>query len=996
MPADAAARRRAVERRAAPARPARRAPVAAAARRRGEGRAPVSTDACRAFDICDPLPTGTTLLEASAGTGKTWTIGALVTRYVAEGVVTLDADADRHLRPRRQPGAPRTGPHPARRGRARARRARVGDRPQRPRRRCCSTRPTTSCEERRQRLRDALGAFDGATIATTHQFCHLVLRSLGVAGDTDANATLVEDLEDLLGEVVDDLYLSSLRRARRPPPFSHADALAPGRGPRPATRRRGWSRPTPIPSTGPGQRVAFARDGARRARPAQASPRRAELRRPALPARRRADRRRRRPPAQRMRRRWQVVLVDEFQDTDPVQWKVLDRAFTGHATMVLIGDPKQAIYAFRGGDVTTYLQAAATATTRKTLAVNWRSDSAPARLAADGPARRRARRRARSSSATSERTTRAAGSTGAGAPFRLRVVRKDVARRSAQDEAARSGRSGRTCTTTWRATSSGCSPPAPPSTGEPLAAARRRRHRLQEQRPAAGAAGARRRSACPPSSPAAAACSRPRPRPTGCGCSRRSSSRTAPPGSAVRRSRRSSGAPRPSSTRRGTHSPTGSPSTARDWAELFASRGVAAVLEAAVIAGLTARVLSRRRRRAAAHRPAARRPVAAPVGHRRAARSRRPADLAAGADGRRQGRGRQRAHPPARQRRGRGPARDDPRQQGPGVPGRLPADAVGPLPAGPDRFRCSTPTSSDGGHRCIDVGRGGPAVDRRTSTAPVTEDDGESLRLLYVAMTRARSQVVAWWAPAPKNAPRSPLHRMLFGRAPGESQVPREQPVPSEDDVVRSLAAWRDAGGPARSRPGSPTLADGDLAVGRAAARRAPVHPVGRHVLAPDVVLRAERRGRRAASRPPRRQRAGGAAEGRRARARRRARALGDRAAAAETRCASPMARLPVGATFGSLVHAVLEHADPRGGRPARRAARADPRAAGPLAGRGRRRRARRRAGRWSATARSDRWPTAARCARSVLRDRLCEMDFELPLAGGDVRGYPAAAVDAR
>ena len=44
----------------------------------------------RVFDICGPLPTGTTLLEASAGTGKTWTIGALVTRFVAEGVATLD------------------------------------------------------------------------------------------------------------------------------------------------------------------------------------------------------------------------------------------------------------------------------------------------------------------------------------------------------------------------------------------------------------------------------------------------------------------------------------------------------------------------------------------------------------------------------------------------------------------------------------------------------------------------------------------------------------------------------------------------------------------------------------------------------------------------------------------------------------------------------------------------------------------------------------------
>jgi len=42
-----------------------------------------------AFDVCGPLPTGTTVLEASAGTGKTFTIAALAARYVAEGVATL-------------------------------------------------------------------------------------------------------------------------------------------------------------------------------------------------------------------------------------------------------------------------------------------------------------------------------------------------------------------------------------------------------------------------------------------------------------------------------------------------------------------------------------------------------------------------------------------------------------------------------------------------------------------------------------------------------------------------------------------------------------------------------------------------------------------------------------------------------------------------------------------------------------------------------------------
>src|SRR5690606_35157599 len=77
---------------------------------------------------------------------------------------------------------------------------------------------------RRHRLREALASFDGATIATTHQFCHLVLRSLGVAGDTDSTARLVEDLEDLLTEVVDDIYLRGFV-SEADPAFTHAEAL---------------------------------------------------------------------------------------------------------------------------------------------------------------------------------------------------------------------------------------------------------------------------------------------------------------------------------------------------------------------------------------------------------------------------------------------------------------------------------------------------------------------------------------------------------------------------------------------------------------------------------------------------------------------------------------------------------------------------------------------------------------------------------------------------
>ena len=84
-------------------------------------------------------------------------------------------------------------------------------------------------EQRRlghRRVTEALAGFDAATIATTHQFCSMVLDSLGVAGDTDSRARLVEDLDDLVKETVDDLYLRAFAFDDGGPAFSHAEALA--------------------------------------------------------------------------------------------------------------------------------------------------------------------------------------------------------------------------------------------------------------------------------------------------------------------------------------------------------------------------------------------------------------------------------------------------------------------------------------------------------------------------------------------------------------------------------------------------------------------------------------------------------------------------------------------------------------------------------------------------------------------------------------------------
>ncbi|WP_306204481.1 UvrD-helicase domain-containing protein [Actinoplanes sp. RD1] len=323
-----------------------------------------------AFDIGGELPTGTVVLEASAGTGKTFTIAALATRYVAEGRASLDelllvtfgraATAELRQRVREHLVS-------AERGLA-----------------CASTRagtgpadmPPEEVARRRARLAAAIAGFDAATIATTHQFCHEVLASLGVAADTDRDAVFVEDPDDLVVEVADDLYLRK---------YAHPGAPAPA-----------LSRECALDVA----RQAVA-DSQARLEPCSAPPgSEAEARYRFAEAVRRevAHRKRTRrltgyddmltglaavltdpvrgPEAcRRLRERYRVVLVDEFQDTDPVQWTIVRTAFHGHATLVLIGDPKQAIYAFRGADVVSYLAAAGAAPHHATLATNWRSDA---------------------------------------------------------------------------------------------------------------------------------------------------------------------------------------------------------------------------------------------------------------------------------------------------------------------------------------------------------------------------------------------------------------------------------------------------------------------------------------------------------------------------------------------------------------------------------------------------------------------------------------------
>ena len=90
-----------------------------------------------------------------------------------------------------------------------------------------------------------------------------------------------------------------------------------------------------------------------------------------------------------VRGQYPVALIDEFQDTDPIQYQIFSAIYLEHPAtsnagsgseeqyaLLLIGDPKQAIYAFRGADIYTYLQAKLATTGRHyTLDTNFRSDA---------------------------------------------------------------------------------------------------------------------------------------------------------------------------------------------------------------------------------------------------------------------------------------------------------------------------------------------------------------------------------------------------------------------------------------------------------------------------------------------------------------------------------------------------------------------------------------------------------------------------------------------
>ncbi|NLG46340.1 UvrD-helicase domain-containing protein [Gordonia sp. (in: high G+C Gram-positive bacteria)] len=328
-----------------------------------------------AFDLADPLPRHTLVLEASAGTGKTYAIVALAVRYIADGtpvsallMATFSNAASAELRDRTHARLTECVAALADPDSARASDDELIA--------VLADTDAPGLQRRRDRLADALSDFDAATVATTHTFCNRMLAALGFLGGRQQQFPILENVDEMVAELARDAYLA--RFAGDPdsaPPYADAEKIA----------------------------IAAVRDPAATLAPDREDERSeesdirvwiAEQARKHTAVRKRLARVRTYDDLQqtlfeivtdpiigdeacrRIREQFAVVLIDEFQDTDPQQWEIVRRCFHTHLPLVLVGDPKQSIYAFRGAEVLSYLNAVESAGEQRRLATNWRSDGA--------------------------------------------------------------------------------------------------------------------------------------------------------------------------------------------------------------------------------------------------------------------------------------------------------------------------------------------------------------------------------------------------------------------------------------------------------------------------------------------------------------------------------------------------------------------------------------------------------------------------------------------
>jgi exodeoxyribonuclease V beta subunit len=332
------------------------------------------------FHIAGPLPAGFTVLEASAGTGKTYSLAGLVTRFVAEHgleasqlcVVSFTEAATAELRGRIRAGLVAAHAHLA------AGAPDDGSVTDDVVRAVAADPEARSVRERR--LEAALADFDAATIATIHGFCSRVVASGSgadlplTADDSDVDELVADHVLARYGATGDwpakPKHVADAVRLRLQLPDAAMFTVDPlAVGPKAAARQR---------ATDLIEIADLVEDVVAAVRRRRAAARRRTFDGLLTDARELLQGPDGEATRAALQARFRLVMIDEFQDTDQVQWDIFRTAFLeGHqpATVVVVGDPKQSIYRFRSAELSAYLDARSRASTVTSLDTNWRSDA---------------------------------------------------------------------------------------------------------------------------------------------------------------------------------------------------------------------------------------------------------------------------------------------------------------------------------------------------------------------------------------------------------------------------------------------------------------------------------------------------------------------------------------------------------------------------------------------------------------------------------------------
>ena len=331
------------------------------------------------FEVDGPLPEGrTTLIEASAGTGKTYALAALAVRFVAERgvpisrvlIVTFTRAATAELRDRIRLRLIEARQHLS------APRPRPDDPVDDPVLAALDRCDDAERSLRRDRLIQALSDLDAATISTIHGYCSQVRSSLGVLSEEHIDAVPVASEGELIREVCGDLFFQALTE-NTASPFGNRNLDDLVKLVQKARTLTGVA--LAAESGQPEDQAAVEFIGEALDEIDRRLRRSGGLSFDSLLSTVRDAIRDDEGLAAKLRSQFDVALIDEFQDTDPVQWEIFETLFAREVngrfpvSLVLVGDPKQAIYSFRGGDIHTYLAARETARTMA-LTTNHRSD----------------------------------------------------------------------------------------------------------------------------------------------------------------------------------------------------------------------------------------------------------------------------------------------------------------------------------------------------------------------------------------------------------------------------------------------------------------------------------------------------------------------------------------------------------------------------------------------------------------------------------------------